>query len=169
MISYKDIRRIIRQFFSNSINRMADEPRPEEAPSGKSLQIYWYLLTHGPKGIREIQKALKIPSPSSVSFQINKLVEKGILSKTEEDKYFIKEEIKSGILGFYMRIGYRMIPRFTIYLCIYLVGLLGFLLAALAEGDQFVLNPTFFIFFLYLIFGTVVFIYESLRIWRIKP
>jgi hypothetical protein len=62
-----------------------------------------------------------------------------------------------------------MIPRFTIYLCIYLIGLLGFLLVALVEGDQFVLNPTNFIFFLYLILGSGVFIYESLKIWKIKP
>jgi hypothetical protein len=71
MISYKYVRRIIRRFFFQSKDRMAEETTPEEAPHGKSLQIYWYLLTHGPKGIREIQKALNIPSPSSVSFQIN--------------------------------------------------------------------------------------------------
>ncbi|MFW9990773.1 MAG: hypothetical protein ACFFD4_01815 [Candidatus Odinarchaeota archaeon] len=169
MSSLNRLKTIIKARLLNSRDIMGDQSEPDEAPSGKALQLYWYLLTHGPTGIREIQKALKINSPSSVAFQVNKLVKNGIVSKNENDKYFIKEEIKSGILSFYLRFGYRMIPRFSVYLCIYLAGLLGFLLVLILEGDQFILNPVNMAFFLYLILGSGIFIYESVVIWKMKP
>ena len=84
-----------------------------ETLEGKALQVYWYLLTNGTKGIREVQKDLNFSSPSTASYQIKKLIEAGIVSKDEQnDKYFVKEEVKTGILGFYVRFGYKMIPRF---------------------------------------------------------
>ncbi|MFX0050112.1 MAG: hypothetical protein ACFE8U_02365 [Candidatus Hermodarchaeota archaeon] len=169
MRSYREYKTILKKMFRNSHEQKTIEKKTLEPLQGKALQIYWYLLTHEPHGIREIQKALKIPSPSSVSFQINKLVENGIVSKTENDKYFIKEEIKSGILSFYIRFGYRIIPRFSVYLCVYIAGLLGFFLVLLRGGDQYLFNPTNFVFLLYLIFGTGVFVYESIRIWKMKP
>ncbi|MFX0173272.1 MAG: winged helix-turn-helix domain-containing protein [Candidatus Hodarchaeota archaeon] len=136
----------------------------------KTIQVYWYLLTHGTKGIREIQKDLNISSPSSVSYQINKLIKAGVVSKNEEtEKYFVDEEIKSGILGFYVRIGYRMIPRFTLYLTIYLIGLIIFFFVIFIQGDQFILNPINLFFFFYLVFGAAVFIFESIKIWKTKP
>ena len=49
--------------FENLLNvddRMADDTIQEDLLKGKALQVYWYLLTHGVKGIREIQKDLNI-------------------------------------------------------------------------------------------------------------
>jgi hypothetical protein len=60
------------------------------------------------------------------------MINAGIISKHEEsDKYLIKEEVKSGILGFYIRIGYRIVPRFSFYLGIFICGFIGFFLLAL--------------------------------------
>ena len=169
MIPFQQIKMVIREQFLKTKSQMSDPSKPDDVPHGKALQLYWFLLTHEPMGIREIQKALNITSPSSVAFQINKLVKNGIVSKTENDKYYIKEEIKSGILSFYFRFGYRMIPRFSIYLCLYLVGLFVFLIFLFMEGDQFILTPINFLFFLYLILGSGIFVYESVRIWKMKP
>lgn len=136
----------------------------------KRMYIYWYLLTHGIHGIREIQKDLNIPSPSSVSFQINKLMKAGIVAQNKENgKYYVKEEIKTGIMGFYIRIGSRMIPRFAFYLTIYLLGLIVFLVMGFLYGDQFILNPINLCFLFYLIFGTIVFIFESIKIRNMIP
>ncbi|MFX0087511.1 MAG: hypothetical protein ACFFAU_17810, partial [Candidatus Hodarchaeota archaeon] len=103
---------------------MIQEPPPEKLEKllqGTTLNIYWFLLTHteGFAGIREIQKALKLSSPGLVSYHINNLISVGIVAKNEEtDKYYVKEEIKSGILGYYFRLGHRVVPRFTIYLVV---------------------------------------------------
>jgi len=78
-------------------------------------------------------------------------------------------EIKSGILGFYIRVGYRMIPRFSLYLIIFLVGLSCFAFVAIQRGDSFILDPFNWLILLILITGIFAFISESIRMWRIKP
>ena len=90
--------------FSSLKNRFSlnSHTMDEEFLRGYALRIYWYLLTHpeGIAGIREIQRDLEFSSPSSVSYQINKLLLAGVVAKDEDsEKYFIKEEVKSGILG----------------------------------------------------------------------
>ena len=52
-------------------------------------------MTHNRVGVKEIQKTLKFVSLGTASYQINKLVKTGIISKNEEDgKYYIKEDVK---------------------------------------------------------------------------
>ncbi|MFX1512165.1 MAG: hypothetical protein ACFFCQ_06235 [Promethearchaeota archaeon] len=144
----------------------------EKLLQGKALQVYWFLLTHPDSfaGIREIQKALNLSSPGLVSYHINNLVSAGIVAKNEEnDKYYVKEEVKSGILGFYFRLGYRVIPRYSFYLIIFVFGLISFLWFLLDRGDAYILDPSNWVFLFVLIFGTIIFIYESLKIWKMKP
>ncbi|GAJ19227.1 unnamed protein product, partial [marine sediment metagenome] len=57
------------------------EGNREKVLQGKTLQVYWYILTHNRAGVREIQKALKMVSSGTVSYQLNKLVKAGIISK----------------------------------------------------------------------------------------
>jgi len=141
-----------------------------ELLQGKTLQIYWYLLSRGEMGIRELQKVLAVSSPGTISYQINKLVEAGLVSKNESsDKYFIKEEIKSGILGFYIRFGYKLIPRFSIYILVFFTGVCWFLLNGLIQGDSYLLDQSNLVFLLYLLFGIGVFSFESYKIWKMKP
>ena len=120
--------------------------------------------------IREIQRALDYASPGTVTYQLSKLEAAGIVAKDpEKDKYQIKAEIKSGILGFYVRIGYRMIPRFSLYLMIFLFGLCCFAFVAIDRGDAFITDPFNWLILLILISGIMSFIFESIRIWRIRP
>ena len=54
-------------------------------------------------------------SSGTVAYQLDKLMKAGIISKNDEDsKYFVKEGIKKGILGFYFRLGPFMIPRYSL-------------------------------------------------------
>ncbi|MFW9819202.1 MAG: winged helix-turn-helix domain-containing protein, partial [Candidatus Thorarchaeota archaeon] len=78
----------------------------EDFFQGKTLQVYWYFFTKRHAGVREIQKALNISSSGTVSYQITKLLKAGIISKNEEEgKYSLKENVKIGILKFFIRIG----------------------------------------------------------------
>ncbi|MFX1515152.1 MAG: hypothetical protein ACFFC6_02505 [Promethearchaeota archaeon] len=146
----------------------------ETAPllQGTTLQIYWYLLTHpqGMAGIREIQRALNQSSSGSVSYHINKLIENGIVTKNEEsDKYYVKTEVKSGVLGFYFRFGHHVVPRFTFYLVIFILATICFIIFLLTRGDAYISDPSNWVFLFILIFGILIFVYESLKIWSIKP
>jgi len=149
---------------------LSQSPIDRELVQGKTLQVYWYLLTHDIASIREIQRELEFASPGTVTYQLNKLVSAGVVTKdSEEDKYRIRKEIKSGILGFYIRIGYRMIPRFSIYLLIFLFGLVFFVITAIDRGDSFITDPFNIIILLILFSGIFAFIFESIRIWKLRP
>jgi DNA-binding transcriptional ArsR family regulator len=142
----------------------------ETVLQGKSLQVYWYILTHHRAGVREIQKALKMVSSGTASYQINKLVKAGIISKNEEDgKYYVKEGVKKGVLGFYFRLGPFMIPRYSLYLVVNILGIIGYILLARIYGDVFITHPASLLFLFFIIFFTSVFIFESMKIWKRKP
>ena len=137
---------------------------------GKTLQVYWYIITHRSAGVREIQKALKMVSSGTVAYQLDKLVKAGIISKNDVDgKYYVKEGVKKGVLGFYFRLGPFMIPRFSLYLVINILGVVGYVYFAWIYGDAFITNPASFLFLFFIIFCSVVFIFESMKIWERKP
>ena len=144
--------------------------KKEKVLQGKTLQVYWYILTHNHAGVREIQKSLKMASSGTVAYQLNKLLKAGIISKNDKDgKYYVKEGVKKGVLGFYFRIGPFMIPRFSLYLVINILGVLGYVYFAWMYGDAFISNPASLLFLFFIIFCTTVFIYESIKIWERKP
>ncbi len=152
---------------SGSAAMSIDNKKPvhDDLLKGKTLQVYWCLLTNGMTGVREIQRLLEFSSPGIVSYQLNKLINAGIVAKNEaEEKYFITEEVRTGILGFYIRFGYRIIPRFTIYLCLCILGLMLFFLLALFMGDDFIKHPGSILFFTSMVLGIIIFVLESRRI-----
>lgn len=137
---------------------------------GRSLQVYWYIMTHNRAGVREIQKALKILSSGTVAYQLNKLMKAGIISKNDEDgKYYVKEDVKKGVLGFFFRLGPFMIPRYSLYLIVNILGVVGYVFLAFIYGDVFITNPGSLLLLFFLIFSTFVFIFESIKIWERKP
>ena len=143
---------------------------PEDLLQGKALQIYWYIFTHDHAGIREIQKALNFSSPGTVSYQITKLLEAGVISKSsEEGKYSLNEEIKIGVLKFFIRIGNRVIPRISLYLIIYALGFIVYFILAVISGNEFITDPVSLFLLIFLILGMVIFILESLKIRKLKP
>jgi DNA-binding transcriptional ArsR family regulator len=142
----------------------------EKVLQGKTLQVYWYILTHHRAGVREIQKALKMVSSGTAAYQLDKLMKAGIISKNDEDgKYYVKEGIKKGVLGFYFRLGPFMIPRYSLYLVVNILVVIGYIFIARIYGDELIINPVSLLFLFLIIFCTTVFIYESIKIWERKP
>ncbi len=150
-----------------------EEETPEittDLLQGKTLQVYWFFFIKKQAGIREIQKALKISSSGTVSYQINKLLKAGIISKdNEEGKYSLKEDVKIGILKFFVRIGNRAIPRISLYLMIYSIGFIVYLILAILQGIRFFFDLINLLLLFFLILGTFIFVLESYRIWKLKP
>jgi DNA-binding HxlR family transcriptional regulator len=137
---------------------------------GKSLQVYWYLFEHGPAGVREIQRALNYSSPGLITYQIKKLTEGGLIIKDEStEKYDINIKVKAGLLNFYTKIGPLLIPRFSLYLVGLFVGFFCYLLCSLVWGDHFITNPGSLLFLLLLVLASIVFIYESRMMGKLKP
>jgi hypothetical protein len=150
------------------VNNLKDNKK--KVLQGKTLQIYWYILTHHRAGVREIQKALKMVSSGTVAYQLDKLMKAGIISKNDKDgKYYVKGGVKKGILGFYFRLGPCMIPRYSLYLVINILGIIGYVYLAIIYGDIFITHPASLLFLFFIIFCTSVFIFESIKIWNRKP
>ena len=142
----------------------------EDLLQGKTLQVYWFFFIKRHAGVREIQKALNISSSGTVFYQITKLLKAGIISKdNEEGKYSLKEEVKIGILKFFIRIGNRIIPRISLYLIIYFSGFIIYLILAMIKGVGFFFDPINLLLLFFLILGTITFVLESYKIWKLKP
>ncbi|MEQ9715160.1 MAG: ArsR family transcriptional regulator [Candidatus Asgardarchaeia archaeon] len=83
---------------------------------GKALKIYLLLLKNGnPMGVREIQRKLNFSTPSLVVYHLNKLIDLGIVSKTENDLYYATELVKSTYLRDFIKIKGFIFPRFLFY------------------------------------------------------
>lgn len=135
---------------------------------GKTMKIYWLLLTKGECGIREIQRELKIPSPATVSYHITKLVYAKLVTKTANDKYIAEEHVKTGILGFYIKIGRLMVPRIIFYFSFFFFGTLIYCFLILCRSPLSVkMEDVLFLTFSSL--GSIIFLYEAYRIWAMKP
>ncbi|MFW9826680.1 MAG: winged helix-turn-helix domain-containing protein [Candidatus Thorarchaeota archaeon] len=142
----------------------------EEILQGKTLQVYWYFFTHKHAGVREIQKALNISSSGTVSYQITKLLNAGIISRDEEEgKYSLNEMIKIGVIKFFVRIGKRTIPRISLYLFLYFFGFVMYFILFLIDTANFILTPFSLLLLIFLIVGTIIFTIESLKIRKLKP
>ena len=135
---------------------------------GKTIKIYWFLLTHGESGIREISRSLKVTSPATISYHINKLVEAGLVEKSAADKYFVGETVQSGVLGLYTKIGTLMIPRMIFYISLFVFGLFIYLLLMLSRSVPSIFVEDILCLF-FLISGVSFFSYEAYRIWSMKP
>ncbi len=171
LLERPEIEKIIPESTQNEIELTEVKPEiNEDFLQGKTLQVYWYFFTKRQAGVREIQKALNISSSGTVSYQITKLLKAGIISKDDEEgKYSIKEDIKIGILKFFIRVGNRTIPRISLYLLIYISGFITFLILTGIQGVNFLSDPLNLLLLCFLIIGTIIFILESYKIRKLKP
>ena len=138
----------------------------ESQLKGKTLQIYWYLLRSPSSrvGVREIQRSLGFSSPSVAAHHLEKLLSLGLVEKSMTGEYFLRQEVKVGLLRFFTRLGRFLVPRYLFY--------------SLWLSTMFVIYLT-----LYwpsgcihniaaIIFGSIasfILWFETVRLWKEKP
>jgi len=84
--------------------------------SGNTLLVYYYLLKNGPEcGVREIQRALGFSSSSSAHYHLEKLANKGILTKDAYGNYRINEETKVRLIERFFVLHGHMFPKQLVY------------------------------------------------------
>ena len=138
----------------------------ESKLKGKTLLVYWYLIqqpTHT-VGVREVQRALSFSSPSIAVHHLEKLQDLGLITKKETGEYVLEEEVKVGILKFFMHMGRFIVPRYLFYSMLFSTMLIAYL-ALCFLGMVF---PSLYA----IIFGlsaSIVFWFETVRLWRAKP
>ena len=93
---------------------------------GLTLKVYRFILkNNNPSGIREIQRALNLSSPTLALYHVNKLEEAGLVKKHETG--YIADRI---VLENCVRLKRTLVPRFffyTVFLAVSLIVLAVFL------------------------------------------
>jgi predicted DNA-binding transcriptional regulator len=138
----------------------------ESELKGKTLIVYWYLLRQPEHtvGVREVQRTLGFSSPSIAVHHLEKLQGLGLVHKKVTGEYELEEEVKVGILKLFTHMGRFIVPRYLFYSILFSTMLATYLVVCLV-GQIF---PSFYI----LVFGSiasVVFWYETIRLWEAKP
>jgi len=83
---------------------------------GTTLKVYRFMLVHNkPVGVRELQRKLKLSSPSVAAYHLNKLERLGLIEKNTNGKYVVKRHVKLGIIRDIMVIGRIAFPRYVFY------------------------------------------------------
>lgn len=138
----------------------------ESELKGKTLLVYWYLVKQPSHtvGVREVQRSLGFSSPSVAVHHLDKLQDLGLIKKRPTGEYILKEEVKVGILRFFMHMGKFLVPRYLFYSLLFSTMLVAYL--ALAYVGQ--IYPSFYAMVFGLI-AVVIFWFETLRLWRAKP
>lgn len=148
------------------VNDQEDVEKIAAELKGKTLLVYWYFLKHGggPKGVREIQRALKFSSPSVALYHLEKLRNLGLIKKNETGDYSLINEVKVGMLKLFVRLGKLMLPRFLFYAVFMTTMLAGYVILypQMLTPDNFVA----------LLFGSVssaIMWYETIKVLRQSP
>ncbi len=136
----------------------------EEELRGKTLQVYWYILkTKKQVTAREVQRELHLSSPSVAIHHLEKLSRLGLISKDNMGQYSLIEEVKVGLLRFFISTGGYIMPRYFLYLA-YFTGLLVFYIVAF--------NLSFNIKDIYIVIlalsSIMISAYELITIYRMK-
>jgi DNA-binding transcriptional ArsR family regulator len=83
----------------------------ENALKGTTLEVYRFLLKNSkPVGIREVQRALNLSSPSLAVYHLSKLEDAGLLKRDKGDYLVNKVLLEHSI-----RISRFLIPRYLFY------------------------------------------------------
>jgi len=149
------------------------EPKPttldllkiESELKGKTLLVYWHLLRSDQHvGVREIQRTLKMSSPSVAAHHLEKLISLGLVDKSPTGEYYLTQEVKIGLLRFFTHLGRFLIPRYFFYSILFTTMLIIYITFYGHDGSTHNLVA--------LIFGTtgsLILWLETARLWREKP
>ena len=133
---------------------------------GKAWKVYWLLLKTGrPMSVREVQRALRFSSPSIANHHLEQLRSLGLVEKLDVGgAYVLVSEIKIGVLRHFVRFGKVLFPRYFFYAVFTTTFYLAFLLFLLNEITR---ESVFMIVFG--AFVCVIFWYEAIRVWSLRP
>lgn len=138
----------------------------EYALRGKDWKVYWLLLKVGhPLSIREVQRALHFSSPSVAQHHLEQLRQIGLVQREEiGGQYSLVSEVKIGVLRHFVKLGKLLFPRYFFY-AVFSTTFYFVYLLVLMQG--FTRENLFVILFGACV--SVVFWYEAIRVWLLRP
>ena len=114
-----------------------------------------------PSGIREIQRELNLSSPSVANYQIEKLIDLGLVGKDNHGRYYLLHRVQVPALKAYVNVGKVMVPRLIFYA--------GFFTTLLGIYVMLYTNSLNIFALAFGSVGTALFWYEAFRLWKTSP
>jgi len=86
--------------------------------TGNTAQVYRYAIKQRkPIGVREVQRALKLSSPTLAAYHLDKLEEAGLLKQTSEG--YVVEKL---VLENFVRLRQLLLPKYLFYFVVFATG-----------------------------------------------
>ncbi|MHB1867461.1 MAG: hypothetical protein ACYCPP_00775 [Nitrososphaerales archaeon] len=148
-----------------------DDSKPDKVPPdldadselrGRTLQTYLFILK-SPKsiGVRELQRALNLSSPSVAYHHLDKLIRMGLIDKDEYGEYRLVKSVGVNVLQAFTQIGKLLVPRFIFYAVFFTTLLVGYVVIFHSSLNPFALA--------FGIFASLFAWYETFRTWKRRP
>ncbi len=115
--------------------------------------------------VREVQRALRFSSPSVAQHHLDRLCELGLVKKQATGgSYFLADKVKVGVLRHFVQFRRLLFPRYFFYAVfstmLYVIYLTTFM-HGLSGENLFIA--------LFGLIVSIIFWYETVRIWLLKP
>lgn len=131
------------------------------------MRIYWHILgsrKKGSIGVRPIQRALGLSSPSVALHHLEKLRGLGLLEKDLTGEYHLVNEVKVGVLQNFVGLLGFFLPRYLFYSTMFTAMLV---LYPILYPPNF--SPHNIMALIFGLTGAVVSWTETFRVWRMRP
>jgi DNA-binding transcriptional ArsR family regulator len=148
---------------------MRDQPNENAIESelrGNTLRVYWYMLSQNEAvGVREVQRAIGMSSPSVASHHLAKLVSLELVEKQPDNSYEVSRIVKVGVLRNFIDFRGRFLPRYVFVAIFFSAYTMAYLALSL------IAQPGIYDRFIALAIGVIGALFawiESIRLWKLK-
>jgi hypothetical protein len=138
----------------------------DSAPStpaikGNTVRVYLFVLRNGPCELRDVQRALKLSTPSLAFYHLSRLVQSGVMNRTEDGRYVVVSDISADLLDGYVKFGRRIIPQ-LFFLSLIFSAILGYYVYLVWRLP---LDRDDYVTIVYSL-SIIVLWYETIKVWR---
>jgi hypothetical protein len=92
---------------------------------GNTVRVYLFVLRNGPCELRDVQRSLKLSTPSLAFYHLSRLVQSGVVNRTEDGRYVAVTDISADLVDGYVKFGRRLIPQ-LFFLSVIFTAVLGY-------------------------------------------
>ena len=148
------------------MRNQSDDNAIESELRGNTLRVYWYMLSQNESvGVREVQRAIGMSSPSVASHHLSKLVSLELVEKKPDNSYEVGRVVKVGILRNFIDFRGRFLPRYMFVAIFFTAYTLAYIALSL------IAFPSLFDRYIAISIGVIGALFawiESIRLWKLK-
>ena len=149
-----------------AVSERKDEASLDPELRGNTLRVYWLMLSQSDSvGVREVQRALGMSSPSVASHHLSKLVDLELVEKLPDNSYEVSRVVKVGVLRNFIGFRGRFLPRYMFVAIFFTISTIAYLILSL------IARPGLYDRYVALAIGAIGAAFawwETLRLWKLK-